>query len=118
MITSFPEIVIVRLLFNLYRLFFEVNVSAYYVSSTSRGLLLVVIFASVLLFGALFFGECARLYRDKAERVTSGEEKTRSFELCRVASDIKRTVSYRPSIILFAVCAAIFAAVTVIGYLT
>ena len=108
---------IVRLLFNLYRLFFEVNVSAYYVSSTSRGLLIVVIVAAVLLFGALFFGESARIYRDKAERIESGQARSASAEPGRVMSDIKKTLSYRPSVVLFAICAAIFVAVTVIGYL-
>ena len=107
----------VHLLFNLYRLLVGVNVSAYYVSSASRGLLLVVILGAVLIFGALFFGESAKVYREDAERVTSGEGQSRSLALGRFIPDIKKTASYRPSVVLFALCAVIFAAVTAIGYL-
>lgn len=109
---------IVHLLFNVYRLLLEVNISAYYVASASRGLLLVVMFAAVLIFGALFFGESAKVYRENAEQVENGEIESRSLALRQFIPDIKKTVSYRTSVLLFAMCAVIFIAVTVIGYLT
>lgn len=109
---------IVRFAFNVYRLFLEVNMSAYYISSSSRGLILVVIFGAFIVCGVLFFGESAKIYREKAEKVASGENEASSLCFKTFVSDIKKTVSYRPTDIMAIACALIFCAVALINYLT
>ena len=109
---------IVRFIFNLYRLFLEVNISAYFVSSSSRELLIVVMLAALLIFGALFFGECARLYKEKADRAKSGESEHSTLALRGFVPDIKKTVAYRPTAIMAICCAAVFAAVVIVNYLS
>jgi len=103
----------VHLIFNLYRLFWESNISAYYVSTSSRGLLLTVLVVVLLISGALFFGESAKIYREN-----TGGEQGKTLSLDTFKSDIKKIVSFRPTVIFSAVCAAVFVAASIIGYLS
>jgi membrane protease YdiL (CAAX protease family) len=106
--------VIVRIAFNLYRLLLEVNICAYYVSAQSRELIVAVMLLAFLLFGALFFGECSKIFRERSEREASRE----SLSCGSFVSDIKRVAAYRPTVIMAISCAVIFAAVVLINYLT
>ena len=110
--------VIVKLLFNLYRLFWESNISAYYTSTASKGLILVVMFVLLFLSGALFFGESARIYRQEAQRAREGGENRKTLSLGTFVEDIKAMIAHRPTLILLCSCGAIFIAAVIISYLT
>ncbi len=107
---------IVRFIFNLFRLFLETNISEYYISTAQRGLLLIVLFAVMLISGALFFAEASRIYRERAKSIIDGEVQSRQLSISTVKTDMKKIASYRPTIILSGVCAAIFATVVIINY--
>ena len=113
---SLVACIITHFVFNLYRLMLESNVSAYYESSSSRVLLIVVVIGLTLIFGALFFGEAARLYGERAEKVSSGEQEGTKLSLGTTLSDLKRIVAYRPTAIMACICAAIFVAVVTVEY--
>ncbi|MBQ2773606.1 MAG: CPBP family intramembrane metalloprotease [Clostridia bacterium] len=110
--------VIVKLAFNLYRLFWERNLSAYYTSTASKALVLVVMFVLLFLSGVLFFGESARIYRQEAERASNGGGERKTLSLETFATDVKAMIAHRPTLILLCSCGAVFIAAVVIAYLT
>lgn len=110
--------VIVKLLFNLYRLFWESNIAAYYTSTASKGLILVVMFVLLFLSAALFFGESARIYRQESQRAREGGQNNKTLSLGTFAEDVKGIIAYRPTLILLCSCGAIFIAAVIISYLT
>ncbi len=132
--------ILVSFAFKLYRLFLETNIAQYYLSMPDRTLLLIVLFGALLIFGALFFSESSRLYRERAERLSCGEadgekggkngtnsaeavekneksgESGEELSFGTFKADIKETVSYTPTLIMLCVSAAIFLAVVLINY--
>jgi len=109
--------IIVRLIFNLYRLFLESNISAYYVSLSSRGLFLTVLLIIFLISGALFFGESARIYRESAASDDKENSKKKTLSFRTFTADIKRMALFGPTVALSIACAAIFLAVVVTEYI-
>ena len=117
---SLYSCIAVHLLFNLYRLFLEANVSEYYLSGSNSLLLLVTVSFALLISAVLFVSECLRIYRKKAADVASGEmhPSTRLASIKGLRDDLRSTFAYTPSIVLSSVCAALFLAAVVINLLT
>ncbi len=111
---------IVHLLINLYRLFLEANISAYFLSSQNKFLLLITLALTLAISSLLFFSESARIFRKKAQNIASGNEKSanKSEGFKKVFLQLRSTLAYKPSIIFSIVCGAIFAATVIIGHLT
>ena len=110
--------VIVHLLVNLYRLFLEANISAYFLSSQNNFLLLITIAIALLISSLLFFSESARIYRARAVNISEGKKKSanKRKEFKAVSEEIRSTLAYKPSLICILVCAAIFLSVVIINY--
>ena len=108
--------VAVHFLFNLYRLYIEGNVAAYYESTSSSLLILTVLCVALLIFGALFFAESSKLYRERAASVRSGERQGSSLSVDTLWQDLKQMLAEKHTIILLVLCAVIFIAATAVGY--
>lgn len=110
----------VHLLFNLYRLFIESNVSEYYLSGASNALLLVTVAFVLLVCSLLFVSECIRIYRKKAADIADGKARpsTRLDRIVTLRDDLRSTFAYKPSIILISICGAAFLAAVIINLLT
>ena len=110
----------VHLLFNLYRLFIESNVSEYYLSGAGNALLLVTVFFVLLVSSLLFVSECIRIYRKKAADVADGKARpsTRLERFKTLRDDLRSTFAYKPSIVLISICGAAFLAVVIINVLS
>ena len=110
----------VHLLFNLYRLFLEANVTQYYLSSASNTLLLITVAFCLLVYSLLFISESIRIFRVKAADVADGKFRgSNKLEgIKTIRGDLRSTFAYKPSIVLASVCAALFAAAVVINILS
>lgn len=111
--------IIVHLLVNLYKLFLEANIASYFLSSQNDFLLFITVSGALLISALLFFSESVRLFRARAQKIARGEEKSakKSEKLPSLASHIRSTLAYKPSLILTVVCCVIFASAVVINYL-
>lgn len=111
---------IVHFLLNLYKLFLETNISAYYLSAQNNLLLLTVIIVATLISAVLFFAESASIYRQKAQDVVQGQ--TSDMPRCvsgkAIVHDLKAIFSCKPALISAIVCAALFVAVVIIRFVT
>lgn len=115
---SLISCIIVHFLFNLYRLFAEPNVSAYFLSSQNLILLITTILTATLISAALFFSEISRIYRAKAANVPSGKQNghTSDISVRELFCDLERLVSFRPTAVCGIICLCIFAAVIFMNY--
>ena len=111
--------VIMHLLFNLYRLFLESNISAYFLSSQNNILLVVTVLSVLFLSAILFFSESARIYRSRAEKIAENRQKSVSklANIRSVRKELRSTFAYRPSLVLSIICLAIFVATVIINYI-
>ena len=109
----------VHLLFNLYRLFLEANISAYFLSQSNRLLLVVTVLLALLISAILFFSECLRIFRKRAQSIKEKRERSaaKSEGLKSIISSVRSTLAYTPSLVFTIVIAAIFVAIVVINYL-
>ena len=109
---------IVHFIFNLYALFLQTNLSKYFLSSQNNLLLIIIIVIFWLVSLTLFFTESARVFRSKAEKITSEGQGSAQYivDPKSVINKLKAVFSYRPSLILAIVSAFIFISITVIGY--
>ena len=108
----------VHLIFNLYALFLQTNVAKYFLSSQNRLLLVVVVIAAWLICTTLFCNESARIFKNRADEIKRGES-TSSFpdlSIKRLGKNLKSIFTCRPVMICAIVSAALFAAITAIGY--
>lgn len=110
---------IVHFVFNLYGVFLQTNVAKYFLSTGNKLLLIIIIIAAWLVSAVLFFSEAARVYRVNAERIKAGEESSILPEMSykKLGKQLKDAFSYRPTMICAIVVAALFVAITAIGYL-
>lgn len=117
---SLQACMIVHLIYGLYALFWKTNVSAYFLSSQSNTLLIVIVVAAWLISASLFFTESARLYKARAAKIVLGEEKSAlpSLHIKTLLQEIRAVFSYTPTLICAAVCLALYVAITVICALT
>ena len=117
---SVAACVIVHLLVNLYRLFLEVNIAAYFLSSSNKFLLLITVALALAVSSLLFFSESARIFRKRAQDIASGKKRSvqSSVSFQHLASELRATFAYKPSLIISIVGIAIFASVVIIDHLT
>ena len=108
--------VVVHIVLNLFRLFFQTNMSVYFMSSQNTILLSCVVLIAWLLSGALFFSEATRIYRARAlKKQASGEESTALPTLNDIIKEFISVFANKPTIIATIVVLALYAAITVIG---
>ncbi|MBQ8409680.1 MAG: CPBP family intramembrane metalloprotease [Clostridia bacterium] len=107
---------IVHLVYNLYALLLGTNVSAYFLSSQNNTLLIVIILAAWLVSASLFFTEAARLYKEKAEKVSAGEEQPTlpktSFK--KLWCDLLSVFTFKPTAVCAIACAALYVAIMIV----
>ncbi len=110
---------LLHFLFNIYRLFLEANISAYFLSSQNNILLIITVALALCISALLFFSECARIFRLRSERVRLGEEKSENklFVKTEIYESIRSVMAHRPSLVFSAICALLFAATVVINYI-
>ena len=111
--SSLFSCMIVHFLFNLYRLLLECNIAAYFHSVNNNILLISMLLVALLVSGILFFGESAKLYRQKALDVYEKRKPTMnaSLSLKELACDIKRILAFTPSLICFIITLAAYVTV-------
>jgi membrane protease YdiL (CAAX protease family) len=116
---SLQASMIVHFLLNLYCLFVQTNLAKYFLSSNNNLLLIMIVLVLWLISASLFFTEAARIYRIKAQKISSGEEASEisGFKPSEIWKKLKMIFSHRASIICSAVLLVLFAATTLIGYL-
>ena len=111
--------VIMHFLFNLYRLFLESNISAYFLSSQNNILLVVTVLSVLFLSAIFFFSESARIYRSRAEKIAENRQKSASklAKIRSVGKELRSTFAYKPSLVFSLICLAIFVATVIINYI-
>lgn len=110
--------VIMHLLFNIYRLFLETNISAYFLSSKSNLLLVTVASLVLALSALLFFSESARIFRKRAEQVAQNRSasENRLVGIKDIPQNIRAALAFKPTLIFSIICACVFIATVVINY--
>ncbi len=111
--------VILHFLFNLYRLFFEANICAYFISLQNNLLLIITVALALCLSALLFFSECARIFRKRAAKIAKRESRSakKATEIARIPSTVRSALAYRPTLIFFVICLGIFTATVIINYI-
>ena len=110
---------IVHFLFNLYKLFLEANIAAYFLSSTNTALLIITLSLALLISALLFFSESARIYRARAEKIAKGSETSASefVNVRSVGKELRSALAYKPSLVSSLICLALFVAAVIINYI-
>ena len=108
--------IIVHFLFNVYGLYLQTNLCKYIMSSTGNILLLIVTLTLWLIFSILFFSECGKIFKQKGDKIKSGEEKSSfpSFKLNSLKADIFSILRHTPTLVCIIICLAVFVSVVVI----
>ena len=111
--------VIMHLVFNVYRLFLETNISAYFLTSANNVLLITTAALALAITAFLFFSEGARIFRKRAEdvatRVTASENKLGAIK--RIPTDIRASLAFKPTLICGIICLCVFVATVTINYI-
>ncbi len=105
--------IIIHLIFNLYGLFLQTNISQYYLSSQNNALLLIMIIFAFLLSGVLFFGELARIYRARAKHGKKAPNED-TLTLDSAKKTALSLFSHRPTLIVSIACIVLYIATVVI----
>ena len=110
--------IIMHFLFNIYRLFLETNISAYFLSSKSNLLLVTVASLVLALSALLFFSESARIFRKRAEQVAQNKSasENRLVGIKDIPQNIRAALAFKPTLIFSIICACVFIATVVISY--
>ena len=111
--------VIMHLIFNIYRLFIETNVSAYFLSSQNNLLLISIVAIALALSALLFFSESAKTFRKRARAVAEGktESANRLIGIKEIPSSLRASLAFKPTLIFSIICGCIFIATVVINYI-
>jgi membrane protease YdiL (CAAX protease family) len=109
--------IIVHFIYNLFSLFLGTNISAFFTSSPSKGLLLVIAIAAWILSTALFFGESARIYREKAKNNNHDISATSAHRLFSkdTLSELLGVVTHKPTLICLIACILLYATILIIS---
>lgn len=108
--------ILIHLIFNVYGIFLQPNLSQYFLSSQSNALLIIILLLTLTASSALFFGELARIHR---RRAANGERSRRHLPL-KASELTKRAREYfahRPTLIVSILCALVYIATFVIRIL-
>lgn len=116
---SIISCIAVHFAFNMYGLFLQANLSKYLLSQQNNLLLLSVTLVVWLACSALFFAECANIFRKRSRKISDGEGKSEigKFDLRALKHDALSILAHKPSLACLIVCFVAFVAVTVIGVL-
>lgn len=110
--------VILHFIFNLYRLFLEANVAAYFLSAGNNLLLITTLILVLALSALLFFSESARIFRKRAAEIA--KHKVASEKLFvgikDVPKNIRATLAFKPTMVCAIICLCIFVATVIINY--
>ncbi len=111
--------VILHFIFNLYRLFMESNVCAYFLSSSNNTLLLLTAALAFLISAVLFLSEATRIFRNRAKRIAEKKQRSASkfANIRTVAGELRSMLAYIPSLVFIGICVTVFIAVVVINYI-
>lgn len=111
--------VIMHLIFNIYRLFIETNVSAYFLSSQNNLLLISIVAIALALSALLFFSESAKTFRKRARAVAEGktESANRLIGIKEIPSSLRSSLAFKPTLVFSIICGCIFIATVVINYI-
>ena len=111
--------VILHFIFNIYRLFVESNVSAYFLSSVNTPLLIITVLLALSVSALLFFSESARIFRKRAHAVASREatSEERLSGIKSILEDIRSTITFKPTLIFSIIVLCEFVAIAVINYI-
>lgn len=117
---SLAACVIVHLIFNLYKLFLETNVSAYFLSAQNVALLILTVVIAFLISSILFFSECAKIYRARATVAAQEHQKHKPIKttLHKLWLDVRLMLSFRPTLVCAIISLVIYVAILTIGLLT
>lgn len=117
---SLAACIIVHLIFNLYKLFLETNISAYFLSAQNRVLLILTVVIAFLISSLLFFSECSKIYRARAAAVTQENQNKTSLKttLRELWRDVRLTLSFRPTLVCAIISLIIYVAMLIIGLVT
>ena len=111
---------IVHALVNLYKLFLEANVSAYFISSRDNFLLLITVAIALAISSLLFFSEGAKIFRERSQMIAEKKAKSarKSRGIKKVFHDTRAMLAYTPSLVFTALCGTCFVSAVVINFLT
>lgn len=111
---------IVHFIFNVYRLFLESNVCAYFLSQSNRLLLFVTISLALLISVILFSTECLRIYRKRAKDIKEKREKSanKCESIISIMDSVRSTLAHTPTLVFTIIIAAIFTATVIINFIT
>jgi len=110
--------VILHFIFNIYRLFLETNISAYFLSAQSNLLLVMTVVLALAISSLLFFSESARIFCKKAEKIKSREARSEKKlgSIKNIPNDLRAALAFRPTLVFSIVCLGIFVATVIINY--
>lgn len=111
---------IVHALVNLYRLFLEANISAYFLTARDNFLLFITVAIALAIASLLFFTEGARIFREKAQLIAEGKAKSakKSKGIKQVFVNTRSMLAYTPTLVFTAVCGAAFVSAVIINFIT
>ncbi len=111
--------IIMHLIFNIYRLFIETNVSAYFLSAQNDLLLIIIVAIALALSALLFFSESAKTFRRRARAVaeSKAESASKLSGIKNIPADIRASLAFKPTLVFSIICTCIFIATVVINYI-
>lgn len=109
---------ILHFVFNLYRLFLETNISAYFLASSNNLLLVVTVLIALAVSALLFFSESAKIFRKKARAIADGNAPSlnRLDGIKAIPECIRASLAFKPTLICSIICLGVFVATVVINY--
>lgn len=111
--------VILHFIFNIYRLFLEANVAAYFLSAGNDLLLVTTLILALALSALLFFSESARIFRKRAAVIAKRKatSENRFIGIKDIPQNIRASLSFKPTMVCAIICLCIFIATVVINYI-
>ena len=102
--------VILHFVLNIYRLFLETNISAYFLASSNNLLLVITAVLALSVSALLFFSESARIFRKRAEKIKNREAKSEKKlgAISGIPNEIRAALAFKPTLVCAVVCLGIF----------
>lgn len=112
---SLQSCMIVHFFYNIFSLFWGTNISAYFLSSQSRALLIITVIAAWLISASLFFAESSRIYRTKSAKSSANSfDFIKVFRIRNIWQDSLSTFSFKPTLICGIACIVLYMAIMII----
>jgi len=102
--------VIVHFVLNVYRLFLETNISAYFLASSNDLLLIITVLLALAISSLLFFSESAKIFRKKARAVADCKlpGTSRLDGIKDIPGKIRASLAFKPTLICLIICLSVF----------